>query len=70
MAGTNEQAAELVSRARVDLVRAGRVAEDGLVLADGNRAAPARDDSPAIDPSQPSPAQRDLGGRPGPHLGR
>jgi len=38
MAGTNEQAAELVSRARVDLVRAGRVTEDGVVLADGNRA--------------------------------
>ena|GEM_PF-4141549 len=29
-----------------------------------------RDDSPAIDPSQPSPAQYDIGGRPGPHLGR
>jgi conjugative relaxase-like TrwC/TraI family protein len=38
MAGTNEQAAALSSRARVDLIRLGRVDAAGLALADGNRA--------------------------------
>ena len=38
MADTNEQAAQLASRARVDLVRAGRVDHDGVRLADANRA--------------------------------
>ena len=34
------------------------------------RPGPARDHTPNVDRSQPSPAQRDIGGRPGPHLGR
>ena len=38
MADTNEHAAQLASRARVDLVRAGRVEDDGVRLADANRA--------------------------------
>jgi len=38
LAGTNDQAAELASRARQDLVRAGRVNPDGVALVDGNRA--------------------------------
>ncbi|HEV8115568.1 MAG TPA: AAA family ATPase, partial [Acidimicrobiales bacterium] len=38
LADINEQAAELAGRARVDLVRAGRVEADGVVLADGNQA--------------------------------
>jgi len=38
MADTNEQAAALASRARVDLVRLGHVEASGTPLADGNRA--------------------------------
>jgi len=34
------------------------------------RPGPARDHTPTVDPFQPSPAQRGMGGRPGPHLGR